>query len=92
LDANNGINDWTAAQPAYAINGGNRITVGLDTQTAFYQPSPSYMGQNIQVFRSENLNADNAHFIVPLLGRVLKLLFDLNTLKKAPKNGCFLLE
>ena len=41
-DANNGINDWIAAQPAYGIDGGNCITVGLDTQTAFYQSAPFY--------------------------------------------------
>ena len=41
-DANNGINDWITAQPAYAMDEGNCITVGFDTQTAFYQPAPTF--------------------------------------------------
>lgn len=72
-DANNGINDWIAAQPAYAMDKGNCITVGLDTQTAFYQPAPFYTGQNIQVFTSDRLNADNAQFLVPCIKNAMSM-------------------
>ena len=36
-ETNNGINDFVCLQPNYSRDSGNCITVGLDTQTAFYQ-------------------------------------------------------
>ena len=53
--------------PKYAINKGNVITIGLDTQTVFYQPSKFYTGQNIQVISNCYLNKYNALFITRLL-------------------------
>ena len=32
----------------YCMDNGNVITIGLDTQTVFYQPTSFYTGQNIQ--------------------------------------------
>ena len=46
-DTNNGINDFICEQPFYGMDTGNCITVGLDTQTAFYQENSFYTGQNI---------------------------------------------
>lgn len=52
---------------------GNCITVGLDTQTAFYQENSFYTGQNIQVLRNDKLNAVNAKFLVPLIKNTLSI-------------------
>ena len=46
---------------------GNVITIGLDTQTVFYQPRNFYTGQNIQILEQANLNCYNAMFIIPLI-------------------------
>jgi hypothetical protein len=51
----------------YKINKGNVITIGLDTQTVFYQKNDFFTGQNIQVLENENLNKENSMFIIPLL-------------------------
>lgn len=48
------------------------ISIGLDTQSIFYQHSPFYTGQNIQILYNENLNKYNALFII----KPLKLLLD----------------
>ena len=40
------------------------ITIGLDTQTVFYQESSFYTGQNIQVVKHKKLNKYNALFII----------------------------
>ena len=66
-DKNNGYDDFVSEQSNYCKDGGNVITIGLDTQTAFYQQSEFYTGQNIQVLRSKNLNKYIAMFIIPLL-------------------------
>lgn len=51
----------------YRIDNGNVITIGLDTQTVFYQPYKFYTGQNIQVLSVEQLNKYNALFVIPLI-------------------------
>lgn len=51
-------------QPAYEMDEGNVITIGLDTQTAFYQSIPFYTGQNIQILRHPALNRYVASFIL----------------------------
>lgn len=68
-EAQNGINMFIgkAQNPKYQINKGNVITIGLDTQTVFYQPHNFFTGQNIQVLNNEKLNQFNALFIIPLL-------------------------
>ena len=66
-DKNNGIDSFISTQENYEVDEKNAITVGLDTQTAFYQLSDFYTGQNIQVFRNENLNRSVALYIIPLL-------------------------
>lgn len=69
-DNENGIDHFIPEQN-YAIDEGNVITIGLDTQTVFYQPTAFYTGQNIQVIRHERLDKYNALFIRVALQRVL---------------------
>ena len=72
-ELNNGVNSFVNSQDDYIINSGNCITVGLDTQTAFYQDADFYTGQNIQVLRNKNLNEYNAKFIIPMLKNTLSI-------------------
>ena len=60
-------------QKKYSLDGGNCITVGLDTQTAFYQPTNFYTGQNIQILKNSNLNVVNAKFLLPLIKNTLSI-------------------
>ncbi|MBR6938953.1 MAG: restriction endonuclease subunit S [Prevotella sp.] len=71
-DKNNGWDSLIAKQTRYGIDNGNVITVGLDTQTAFYQPISFYTGQNIQIFTNKNLNKYVASFIIPLLKKQME--------------------
>lgn len=66
-DLQNGINLFITENQLskYSKDEGNVITIGLDTQTVFYQGKPFYTGQNIQVLRNENLNKEIAMFIIP---------------------------
>lgn len=66
-DMQNGINMFITDKQnnRYNIDEGNVITIGLDTQTVFYQPTAFYTGQNIQVLRNNNLNKYTAMFIIP---------------------------
>lgn len=68
-DICNGVNTFvtTNQNSQYKIDKGNCITIGLDTQTVFYQQNEFFTGQNIQVLRHENLTKENALFIIPLL-------------------------
>ena len=69
-DNNNGIDGFIAPQCGACEDEGNVITIGLDTQTVFYQGASFYTGQNIQVVRHEQLNKYNALFII----RAIKIL------------------
>ena len=62
---------FIGVQPSYANDEGNVITIGLDTQTVFYQPKAFYTGQNIQVLRHPNLNRYVAEFLVVPLKRMM---------------------
>ncbi len=67
-DKNNGYDDFVQIQAEkYKIDKANVITVGLDTQTVFYQPYPFYTGQNIQILSSEELNKYIALYLIPLI-------------------------
>ena len=68
-DMNNGINLFVSDEqmPKYKKDDGNVITIGLDTQTVFYQKNSFWTGQNIQVLSNDNLNYWVAMFIIPLL-------------------------
>lgn len=63
-DKNNGIDMFIGEQPNYKKDEGNVLTIGLDTQTIFYQPIPFYTGQNIQVIRHSCMNRYNASFLI----------------------------
>jgi hypothetical protein len=52
-------------------NSGNVITIGLDTQTVFYQPIDFYTGQNIQILSNSKINKYTAMFINVLLKNLL---------------------
>lgn len=68
-DLQNGINLFVTDNQSktYLKNDGNVITIGLDTQTVFYQNNDFFTGQNIQVLENENINKSVAMFIIPLL-------------------------
>lgn len=68
-DLNNGINMFVPKKQnnRYSMDEGNVITIGLDTQTVFYQENAFYTGQNIQVLRNRKLTKNSAMFIIPLL-------------------------
>lgn len=68
-EVNNGINMFISKKQSdrYTIDKGNVITIGLDTQTVFYQPYSFYTGQNIQVLEYPNMNKYSALFICNML-------------------------
>lgn len=72
---NNGIAHYVPKQ-IKELNTSNVITIGLDTQTVFYQQHPFYTGQNVQIFDLVNfkLNKYIALFIKPLLEKQLENL------------------
>lgn len=49
------------------MNAKNTISIGLDTQTVFYQPTDYYTGQNIQIFSTKVLNKEIAMFLIPMI-------------------------
>ena len=65
-DSSNGIKSFVSRnqQKKYKLDSGNCITIGLDTQTVFYQPHSFFTGQNIQVLRNEELTENVALFLV----------------------------
>ena len=66
---NNGIDIFVGEKQnmRFSIDKGNVITIGLDTQTVFYQPKSFFTGQNIQILENKFLNKEIALFLVPLL-------------------------
>ena len=71
-DVDNGIDAHIDTQPDYDLDEGNVITIGLDTQTVFYQPTSFYTGQNIQVLRNAKLNKYIALFMIPLIKKQME--------------------
>lgn len=67
-DKNNGYELYVGIQDSkYKIDRDNVITIGLDTQTVFYQQHLFYTGQNIQILQSQHLNKYTALFIIPMI-------------------------
>lgn len=67
-DKNNGIDFFIGSQDnKFKQNNGNVITIGLDTQTVFYQSHSFYTGQNIQILSNESLNYFTCQFLIPLI-------------------------
>ncbi len=56
----------------YRVDEGNVITIGLDTQTVFYQPTAFYTGQNIQVIRHDKLDKYNAIFLIVAIKKIVE--------------------
>lgn len=48
-------------------NAGNAITIGVDTQSVFYQPTPFYTSVKIQVLRHARMTATSALVLVAIL-------------------------
>lgn len=72
-DVNNGVDSFITNQmERYHIDNGNVITIGLDTQTVFYQPKPFYTGQNIQVISHPKLDKYNAMFIIVAIKKLVE--------------------
>lgn len=76
-DANNGIARFVSDKNlSYGSDNAGYITVGLDTQTAFWQPHLFVTGQNIQVITGHQLNAWIAQFLIPLFKSQMKTKFN----------------
>ena len=76
-DANNGFARFVSAKNyEFGSDDGGCITVGLDTQTAFYQPHKFVTGQNVQVITGENISEDVAQFLVPILRQQMTAKFN----------------
>ena len=72
-DKDNGLDSFICEQSdKYKTDDANVITVGLDTQTVFYQPNKFYTGQNVQILKCENLNKEIAQFLIPLIKRQME--------------------
>lgn len=73
----NGVTDFISRSN---LNNGydpaNVITIGLDTQTAFYQPYKFVTGQNIHIITGEQLNPLIIHFLLPLLRQQMVAKFN----------------
>ena len=71
-DVTNGIDMFICEQSSkYNVDEGNVITIGLDTQTVFYQPTSFYTGQNIQVIRHPKLDRYNAQFLIVAIKKLV---------------------
>lgn len=66
-EKDNGWDSLVCPQNDYEQDSKNVITIGLDTQTVFYQPCSFYTGQNVQILSNSSLNKYVALFIIPLL-------------------------
>ena len=67
-DKNNGYELYIGNQDSkYKTDCGNVITIGLDTQTVFYQKHSFYTGQNIQILKSPYINKYTALFMIPMI-------------------------
>lgn len=68
-DIRNGISMFISGRQEvkYLTDEGGVITIGLDTQTVFFQPYKFFTGQNIQILRHRSLNQWTASFLIPLL-------------------------
>lgn len=75
-DSNNGWDGFVTIQPGISYDVNNVITLGLDTQTAFYQPTPFYTGQNIQVLSGPQINKHVALFVIQMIKLQMRSKFN----------------
>lgn len=74
---NNGISQFVSIDNyEFGSDAAGSITVGLDTQTAFYQPYRFITGQNIHVVTGKHLNKDLALFYIPILKKQMIAKFN----------------
>ena len=69
---NNGVSKFVCSQRIEKLNPGNVITVGVDTQTVFYQKQAFYCGNNVLSLSSENVDQYIGVFIVGILDQIIK--------------------
>lgn len=69
---NNGILKFVCEQGTEKLNPGNVITIGVDTQTVFYQKQAFYCGNNILSLSSENVDQYIGVFIIGILDQIVK--------------------
>lgn len=76
-DMSNGVARFVSAENYdFGSDDGGRITVGLDTQTAFYQPHKFVTGQNVHVVTGEQLSEEVAFFLVTILREQMQAKFN----------------
>lgn len=76
-DSSNGVARFVGKENYdYGSDDAGCITVGLDTQTAFYQPHKFVTGQNIQIISGDTITKDSAHFYVTILKKQMVAKFN----------------
>lgn len=70
---NNGVSSKVYKQKEIEPINGDCLTIGLDTQTVFYQQKPFYTGQNIHILRIENANKYIYMFIATIIRKKIKI-------------------
>lgn len=73
---NKGIAKYVCDHGEEKINFGNCISMGIDTQTVFYQKQKFYSTKDMIGFRNDKLNEYTACFIIPILVQILKQKFN----------------
>lgn len=73
---NKGIAKYVCYHGKEKINFGNCISIGIDTQTVFYQKRSFYSTKDMVGFRNDKLNEYTACFITPILAQILKQRFN----------------
>lgn len=76
-DMSNGVARFVSAENYdFGSDDGGCITVGLDTQTAFYQPHKFVTGQNVHVVTGKQLSEEVAQFLVTILREQMQAKFN----------------
>lgn len=76
-DISNGVARFVSTENYdFGSDDGGCITVGLDTQTAFYQPYKFVTGQNVHVVTGEQLSEEVAYFLVTILRKQMQAKFN----------------
>lgn len=76
-DVSNGIARFVSAENYdFGSDDGECITVGLDTQTAFYQPHRFVTGQNVHVVTGRQLSEEVSIFLVTILREQMQAKFN----------------
>ena len=70
----NGIKQYVSDEQIAGKNQdkGNVITIGLDTQTAYYQPVPFFTGQNVHILYHEKMSQKLAMYLIPQLIKIMQ--------------------